>query len=119
MRPSDEILRSADTLLTTTDVVGRMLIVRRPTALDTLRLFKAAGPVLAENEPWLAIATMAYAVQSIDGVPVPTPTNEKQIEAVVQQLGDQGLEAIGKLLEEVDDAAVGADQSGNLPGTPS
>jgi hypothetical protein len=119
MRPADEILRSANKLLTTTDEVGRVLIVRRPTALDTLRLFKAAGPVLAENEPWLAIATMAYAVQSIDDVPVPSPTSEKQIEAVVQQLGDQGLEAIGKLLEQGDGAMAGVDHLGNLPGTPS
>jgi hypothetical protein len=119
MRPSDEILRCANETTTTTDEMGRVLIIRRPTALDTLRLFKAAGPVLAQNEPWLAIATLACSVDSIDDVPVPTPTNEKQIEATVQMLGDQGLEAIGKLLERGDAAVVGVDHLGNSPGTPS
>ena len=77
MRPSDEILRSANEVVTTTDEMGRALVVRRYLALDTLRLFKAAGPVLAQNEPsWLAIASLACSVQSIDDVPVPMPTNE-------------------------------------------
>jgi hypothetical protein len=119
MRPSDVILRSADENLVTTDEVGRVLVIRRPTALDTLRLFKAAGPVLAQNEPWLAIATLACSVESIDDVPVPTPSNEKQIEAVVQKLGDQGLEAIAKLLDRGDVSMTGVDHLGNLPGTPS
>jgi len=39
-----------------TDVTGRVLTVRRPTTLDRLRLFKAAGPGLAQNEG-LAVAT--------------------------------------------------------------
>jgi hypothetical protein len=119
MRPSNEILRSANEVVTTTDEMGRALAVRRPTALDTLRLFKAAGPVLAQNEPWLAIASLACSVQSIDDVPVPMPTNEKQIESIVQKLGDQGLEAIGKVLEQADAALAGVDHLGNLPGTPS
>jgi len=119
MRPSDEILRSTNEVATITDDMGRTLTVKRPTALHTLRLFKAAGPELAQNEPWLAIASLACSVQSIDDVPVPMPTNEQQIEAIVQKLGDQGLEAIGRLLEQGDTGLAGVDHLGNLPGTPS
>jgi hypothetical protein len=103
--------------LTATDQTGRNLVVRRPTALDTLRLFKAAGPTLAQNEPWLAIAGLASSVVSIDGVPVPTPTTEGQIEEMVRRLGEHGLDAVGGLLEprapQPDDGLV----VGNLPGT--
>ena len=88
--------------LTATDRMGRSLVVRRPTALDTLRLFKAAGPTLAQNEPWLAIAGLASSVVSIDGVPVPTPTTEGQIEEMVRRLGEHGIDAVGGMLEPVE-----------------
>ena len=45
-----------------TDSDGRRLTLRRLTALDRLRLFKAAGPVLAQNQPWLGMALLACSV---------------------------------------------------------
>jgi hypothetical protein len=97
----DNFGRAACEPLTTTDRLGRNLVARRPTALDTLRLFKAAGPVLAQNESWLALAGLAYSVVSIDDVPVPTQTTEAQIEAVVAKLGEAGIDAVAKLIEPV------------------
>jgi hypothetical protein len=67
-------------------------------ALDKLRLFKAAGPVLAQNEPWLGMAFLACSVVAIDGVPVPTPANETQIEAMVARLGDAGVATVAGAL---------------------
>ena len=68
------------------------------TALDKLRLFKAAGPVLAQNRPWLGMALLACSVTAIDDVPVPPPANEQQIEALVARLGDAGIAAAATAL---------------------
>ena len=82
-----------------TDARGRALSIKPPTALDRLRLFKAVGPVLAENPRYVGYATLAMAVTAIDGVPVPPPANEAQVEALVERLGDEGLVAVGEALD--------------------
>jgi hypothetical protein len=117
MKPSERIISEAVKPAVTEDRRGRRLTLRSLTALDTLRLFKAAGPVLAQNEPWLSMASLAFAVTEIDGVPVPTPVSEAQIESLIDRLGDNGLAAIAGTLE----ASPAEDPSlprGNSPGTP-
>jgi hypothetical protein len=68
------------------------------TSLDKLRLFKAAGPALSQNQPWLGMAMLACSVAEIDNVPVPPPTNEQQIESMVARLGDPGIAAVAEAL---------------------
>ena len=98
--PSARVIAQAQDVAPVTDALGRRLSLRRPTALDKLRLFKAAGPVLAYNQPWLGIALLATSVVAIDEVPVPPPANEAQIEALVARLGDRGLAAVAAALAE-------------------
>lgn len=88
-----------------TDTQGRRLELRKLTALEKLRLFKAAGPHLAQNQPWLGMAVLACSVAAIDEVPVPMPANEALIEALVQRLGDDGIAAIAAALAPDADAA--------------
>lgn len=83
----------------TTDSLGRVLTVKPPHALDQLRLFKAVGPVLAQNQPYLGMAMVAWSVVAIDGVPIPQPSNEQQVESLVTRLGDEGMRAAGAMLE--------------------
>lgn len=87
-----------------TDALGRVLEVKRPGALDRLRLFKALGPGLAQNDRYVGYAMLAMCVVAIDDVPVPQPGSEGQVEALVQRLGDEGMVAIG---QELADAARG------------
>ena len=94
MSPSSTLITAATAAPTVSDSEGRRLELRRLTALDKLRLFKAAGPLLAHNEPWLGMAVLACSVVAIDDVPVPAPSNEQQIEAMVARLGDAGIAAI-------------------------
>ena len=91
--PSSRIVAAASATRTVTDVNGRRLTLRRMGALEKLRLFKAAGPVLSQNEPWLGMAMLACSVSAIDDVPVPMPGNEQQVEAAVARLGDAGIAA--------------------------
>lgn len=98
MTPSASIIAAASASQTVHDADGRTLALRRLTALDKLRLFKAAGPVLSQNQPWLGMAMVACSVAAIDGVPVPPPVNEQQIEALVSRLGDAGIAAAASAL---------------------
>ncbi len=98
MTPTETILGAAPS--TVTDGQGRRITLRRLNALDKLRLFKAAGPMLAQNQAWLGMAVLAWSVAAIDDVPVPAPSSEAQIEAIIARLGDAGIEAIAAALSE-------------------
>jgi hypothetical protein len=100
MPPSASIIASAVATQTVSDAEGRRLTLRRLTALDKLRLFKAAGPLLAQNQPWLGMAVLASSVAAIDDVPMPPPVNELQIEALIGRLGDAGIAAIAQALQQ-------------------
>jgi hypothetical protein len=119
MTPSQTIVREAVKTVTVIDVSGRRLTLRRLTALDTLRLFKAAGPVLSQNEPWLSMAGLAFSVLEIDGIPVPPPATEPQIESLIDRLGDEGLAAIADTVKDQLESAAPGSNVGNLPGTQS
>jgi hypothetical protein len=115
MTPSTSIMTSASNTETVTDDDGRQLTIRRLTALDRLRLFKAAGPILAQNQPWLGMALIASSVNAIDEVPVPTPANEVQIEAMVARLGDSGISAVAQALQQSEELTTAEllDNAGN------
>jgi hypothetical protein len=119
MSPSQVIIREAVKIFTAVDSKGRRLMLRRLTALDTLRLFKAAGPVLALNEPWLSMAGLAFSVLEIDGVPVPPPLTEPQIESLIDRLGDEGLAAIADTVKDEQEMPDRKSDVGNSHGTQS
>jgi hypothetical protein len=109
MTPTQTYIAAAHDVHDVTDATGRVLTVRRQTTLDRLRLFKAVGPTLAFNDRYLGLAGLAFSVMGIDGVPVPQPTNDAQIEAAIDRIGDAGMTAIGAALnpEEPADATAG------------
>ncbi len=92
--PSASVVTAAQVAPDVTDRDGRRLELRRLTALDKLRLYKAAGPVLTQNAAWMGVAVLAASVAAIDGVPVPAPASEAQIEVLVGRLGETGLAAV-------------------------
>ena len=94
MTPSDAIVADATNAPSVIDAHGRRLALRRLNALDRLRLFKAAGPTLSQNQHWLGMAVLACSVSAIDDIPIPVPANEQQIEAMVARLGDVGIAAV-------------------------
>jgi hypothetical protein len=94
MTPTAAIVATATATRTVVDPNGRRLTLRQLSALDKLRLFKAAGPLLSQNQPWLGMAIIAFSVSSIDDIPVPPLANELQIEAMVSRLGDGGIATI-------------------------
>ena len=102
MTPTAAVVDLAAASRTIVDAAERRIELRQMTALDKLRLFKAAGTSLSQNEMWLGMALLACSVTAIDGVPVPQPVNEMQIEALIGRLGDVGLAAVGEALEQLE-----------------
>ncbi len=94
--PTARIVAEVRAPLSVVDADGRQIEFRRPGALDRLRLFKALGPGLSDNTRYVGYAMLAYCVSAIDGVPVPAPASETQLEGLVNRLGDAGLEAVGE-----------------------
>ena len=115
MTPSAAIIASALSAQIITDGDGRRLTIRRLNALERLRLFKAAGPLLAQNQPWLGMAVIACSVAAIDDVPMPPPTTELQIETMIGRLGDAGIAAIAQALQQPNEpsSADMVDSAGN------
>ena len=89
----------AGAMLSATDADGRVIGLRKLAALDRLRLFKALGPALVDNAAYFGVAFLAASVCELDGVPVPFPANEAQLEGIVARLGDVGLDAVSARLE--------------------
>lgn len=77
-----------------TDAKGRKLETRDFTVLDQVRLLRAIGPGQSSNEPYVNIVQMAASVASIDGVPCPMVKNEKDIDAAIARVGDEGFSAL-------------------------
>ncbi len=115
--PAEAILGSRGTV-DTVDAEGRLLTVRPPHAQDRLRLIKAVGPELGQNQLYLGMALVACSVISIDRVPVPTPTNEHQIENLVGRLGDAGMSAATGVVDRAPTDAEVREEAGNSAGTP-
>ncbi len=118
--PTELIVANANKTLQILDNSGRNLTVRHINALDRLRLLKAAGPALSQNDAWLNMAALAISIVDINGVPRPTPTNERQVEAAVAELGDCGLSAIADALRSDGEPSLLFDGApeGNAVGTP-
>ena len=98
MTPSQQVVAQAQQVQVLQDSDGRRITIRRLGALDRLRLFEAAGPVLSGNDRWLGLAALACSVTEIDGVPLPMSASKASVEAAVQRLGDAGIAAIAAAL---------------------
>lgn len=111
--PAERIAAQAAQMLTATDDAGRVLQFRRLGALDRLRMFKALGAELALNAPYFGMAMLACSVTAIDGVPVPQPVTEEQVEGLVHRLGDGGIAAIAQAMEAAEPGTMNRAEQGN------
>jgi len=91
------------------DKRGRLIKVKRLTALDYYRLTKVLG---GANESTYGMASLACTVRKIDMDDYALPSTEKEVEFMLQELDFDGLEAVGEAMktlnpktEDVKDAA--------------
>lgn len=108
----------ADDSVEIRDASLRTLRLRKINVLDQVKLLRAiatgsSGAVQSNNQPYVALVNMAASVSHIDGVPMPPIGNERQIDAAIARIGDEGFAAlqihtmkeINKLMAEAELAA--------------
>lgn len=91
------------------DKSGRVIELRRLGVVEQLRLFKALGPDLSDNRAYVGLARVAAAVAAVDGVPVLFPAGEAGIEAVLDRLGEDGVEVVAAAIAGPAEAQLLAD----------
>jgi hypothetical protein len=99
-RPSEAIIRAASASVSVKDAIGRQITVRRLKALDRMRICELVGAENAANDRYYGYAALAYSVSEIDGEPTATLSTKAQLEALVQRLDDEGLDAVGQAIKD-------------------
>jgi hypothetical protein len=103
-----------------TDASGRKLTIRKLNVLEQVRLLKAVGSDHSQNQPYVQIVMMAASVSDIDGVPVPLPRTDAQIEGLIGRIDDAGFAALQVALDrKVADLYAAAEASQPDPLAPS
>ncbi|MDE1009668.1 MAG: hypothetical protein OSB38_28815 [Paraburkholderia fungorum] len=87
------------------DVRGRRLVIEQPDFLTESRIMRALGDAASNQHYVLAYVMPAVMVTHIDGVFVPFPTTNVQIEAAIARLGREGMVAVLTHIEEKAKAA--------------
>jgi hypothetical protein len=92
------------------DSLGRDLTLREPGILDESRLARLMGDSSTNMGYMLGYVTPAAMVVAIDGVEMPFPRSEPQVDAAIQRLGREGLAAVmGHLTAQAQDAQARAE----------
>jgi hypothetical protein len=76
---------------TLTDATGRKIAVKALSVVDQAQIMRTAGPAQALNQPYVMMIECLYMVQSIDGNATMRPVNERQVDAALEKLGDDGM----------------------------
>ncbi len=72
---------------------GKKIAVKRPGVLAQYRLVAALGE-LADNRTYLAMCLPVIYVAAIDGDPVLQPNTRREVEGLIQRLGETGMSAV-------------------------
>lgn len=97
--PSQTLTRGANATASKMDARGRKISVRRINALQFYHLTKLLGQ--NGNAESRSIAATAASVCDIDGMPVPFPAKEREVEFTIQRLDFEGMKAANEALLEL------------------
>ncbi|HYA07485.1 MAG TPA: hypothetical protein VEF90_16490 [Xanthobacteraceae bacterium] len=100
LSPTQAIVADANRVEYATDSKGRNLGVVRFNASLRRRVLKALSAENGDKGQYFVMAATACCCVSIDGVPVPFPTTELQVDALIDRLDQEGLEAIAITIAE-------------------
>lgn len=111
--PTEQLLSKAAAIVSITDSKGRVIVLKKPGVLAQYRILEVAG-TSSGNEAYMNMVLPLIFVVEIDGAPKAQPTNKTQLEALIQELDEHGIEAVmvgvrdnfGKPDPEADKAAI-------------
>ncbi len=97
--PAADLVAKAVQEHTVTDNLGRDIVLRKPGVLAQYNIVKIVGQA-SSNEVYMAMVMPLIYVASINGEKVPTPKSQLEIDALIQRLDEEGIEAVMKGVEE-------------------
>jgi hypothetical protein len=111
--PTGQVIATAAAEVMVEDSRGRVFTIRRPGILAQYRIIEVMG-ASADIATYRGMVTPLIYISAIDGDVVSQPVNKIQLEALIQRVGDEGLEAVvdglikhfGKSDPEADKAAI-------------
>ena len=98
--PSAQVVAKANAETIITDAGGRSIKLKKPGVLAQYRLIEALGPETSKNQVYMGMVLPLIFVAEIDGDTVFFPSNKREIEALIQRLDEDGIEAVMKGVEE-------------------
>ena len=93
VKPSDDVIRTAQAEISVTDAQGRTLTLRKPNVLAHYRLVKILGDA-ASNTAYMSLVSPITYLTAIDGSPVAQPNTERELDALIQRLDEDGIMAL-------------------------
>jgi hypothetical protein len=93
--PSQQIVAKANAGVTFTDKKGRSITLRQIRGALRMRFIRLVGGDGVENSAYVAYATLAACIASVDGEAVSFPTTQLQLDAIVERFDDGLLEEVG------------------------
>lgn len=108
-QPSEQIMAATNTVETVA-VGGMTISLKRPGVLAHYRIVEIVGDT-AKNEVYMNMVMPILWVVEINGEPEPAPTTKRELEALIQRLGEDGVNAIvqhihGRGVDKQSDEAV-------------
>jgi hypothetical protein len=97
--PSQQAVAAASQTHVEVDSRARRIALKKPGVLQQFKLVEALGEV-AENRVYMRMVLPLLYVSDIDGEPVVTLMKKSEVEALIQRLGDEGIEAVMKGMEK-------------------
>lgn len=87
-----------------TDERGRKILLKKPKTLDLFRLIEILGSAADRSNRYVSMMHQLLYVKEIDGIPIAQISVKEELEALINRLDDDGMEAvikgIGKLNPE-------------------
>ncbi len=91
---SQAVVSSASKVYEVTDARGRRIALRKPLFSETMDLLVVVGPEASKNDLYMSQLTALLYVSTIDGAPPLPLSNKRNIDALLNELEGDGLEAV-------------------------
>jgi hypothetical protein len=91
--PSQTIVKQAAARVTIEDGNGRSITLQKPGVLAQFRLIKILGDT-AKNTTYVQMVLPLTYVVEIDGLDVAQPNSEREIDALISRLDEEGVTAV-------------------------
>lgn len=131
--PTDQILARYQKIERETDAFGRVIGVKRLQPSQNLKIVGFTADLEGINAqmrdetgsvievPYRAQAIFAAAVMEIDGAPIPFPRSRAELDAIMNRLDSEGMEAAARAFARLvsGDEQGGVEAAKNSPGMPT